>query len=273
MKKHLVVTSLMWLTALALLIPARAEAQSPTVKQLLARVAALEATVAALQAKLACVSVDDSPINGLAGPQFTFEGCNVHVRSGSGSTDDGGALTGLGNLVVGYNEPRSSRGGFDLTGRTGSHNLIVGHSHKYPSFGGFVAGNRNTVSGPESSVSGGGSNTASGHFSSVSGGESNTASGGTSSVSGGMNNTASGGQASSVSGGLSNTASGNFSSVSGGGSDFFMVGGNVASGDLSSVSGGLGNTASGEEASVSGGNNRSATGQFDWAAGTLFETE
>ena len=36
MKKHLVVTSLMWLTALALLIPARAEAQSPTVKQLLA---------------------------------------------------------------------------------------------------------------------------------------------------------------------------------------------------------------------------------------------
>ena len=235
MKKHLVVTSLMWLTALALLIPARAEAQSPTVKQLLARVAALEATVAALQAKLACVSVDDNPINGLAGPQFIFEGCNVHVRSGSGATDDGGTLTGLGNLVIGYNEPRLTRDGPDETGRTGSHNLIVGREHKYSSFGGFVAGMRNTVSGEEASVSGGSFNTASGEFSSVSAGESNAASAQNASVSGGFDNT--------------------------------------ASGDLSSVSGGLGNTASGEEASVSGGNNRSATGQFDWAAGTLFETE
>ena len=191
MKKHLVVTSLMWLTALALLIPARAEAQSPTVKQLLARVAALEATVAALQAKLACVSVDDSPINGLAGPQFTFEGCNVHVRSGSGSTDDGGALTGLGNLVVGYNEPRLPRQGPDETERTGSHNLIVGREHKYPSFGGLVAGRGNTVSGQSSSVSGGSFNTASGDFSSVSGGDSNAASGQSSSVSGGAQNRAS----------------------------------------------------------------------------------
>ena len=203
MKKHLVVTSLMWLTALALLIPARAEAQSPTVKQLLARVAALEATVAALQAKLACVSVDDSPINGLAGPQFIFEGCNVHVRSGSGSTDDGGALTGLGNLVVGYNEPRLPRQGPDETERTGSHNLIVGREHKYPSFGGFVAGMQNTVSGEESTVTGGSFNTASGLWSSVSGGESNAASAENASVSGGRNNVADEGF-STVSGGAGN---------------------------------------------------------------------
>src|SRR3989338_7051172 len=245
MKKHLVVTSLMWLTALALLIPARAEAQSPTVKQLLARVAALEATVAALQAKLACVSVDDSPINGLAGPNFIFEGCNVHVRSGSGSTDDGGALTGLGNLVVGYNEPRLPRQGPDETERTGSHNLIVGREHKYPSFGGLVAGRGNTVSGQSSSVSGGSFNTASGDRSSVSGGDSNAASGQASSVSGGDSNAASG-RASPVSGGFDNEASANVSSVSGGGS-------NTASGQYSSVSGGFNNEASGFVSSVSGG--------------------
>jgi len=209
MKKHLVVTSLMWLTALALLIPARAEAQSPTVKQLLARVAALEATVAALQAKLACVSVDDNPINGLAGPQFIFEGCNVHVRSGSGATDDGGTLTGLGNLVIGYNEPRLTRDGPDETGRTGSHNLIVGREHKYSSFGGFVAGMRNTVSGEEASVSGGSFNTASAQNASVSGGFDNTASGDLSSVSGGLGNTASGEEAS-VSGGNNRSATGQF---------------------------------------------------------------
>ena len=209
MKKHLVVTSLMWLTALALLNPARAEAQSPTVKQLLARVAALEATVAALQAKLACVSVDDNPINGLAGPQFIFEGCNVHVRSGSGATDDGGTLTGLGNLVIGYNEPRLTRDGPDETGRTGSHNLIVGREHKYSSFGGFVAGMRNTVSGEEASVSGGSFNTASGEFSSVSAGKGNAASGLQASVSGGFDNTASGEEAS-VSGGNNRSATGQF---------------------------------------------------------------
>ena len=255
MKKHLVVTSLMWLTALALLIPARAEAQSPTVKQLLARVAALEATVAALQAKLACVSVDDSPINGLAGPQFTFEGCNVHVRSGSGSTDDGGALTGLGNLVVGYNEPRLTRQGPDETERTGSHNLIVGREHKYPSFGGLVAGRGNTVSGQSSSVSGGSFNTASGDFSSVSGGDSNAASGQSSSVSGGFDNEASA-NVSSVSGGGSNTASGQYSSVSGGFN-------NEASGFVSSVSGGRNNVADEEFSTVSGGagNNTTAVNQ------------
>src|SRR5438045_3831947 len=41
-----------------------------------------------------------------------FTGCNVYVQSGSGKTDDnastGGALTGLGNLIVGYNGLRGS---------------------------------------------------------------------------------------------------------------------------------------------------------------------
>lgn len=273
--KVMFVTSLFWLTALALFSPTRALAQGgwkPEVAALQARVAALEVTVAALQAKLACVSVDDNPINGLAGPQFIFEGCNVHVRSGSGFTSDDHPatgdvepLTGLGNLVVGYNEPRIiPRKGDDLTERTGSHNLIVGREHKYPSFGGFVAGRRNIISGDEASVSGGNRNTASGEVSSVSGGVGNTASGSASSVSGGQENTASGAFSSVSGGGLSNTASGNYSSVSGGTA-------NTASGSQSSVSGGFQNTASGSASSVSGGSNRAAPGDVDWAAGTQFE--
>ena len=56
----------------------------------------------------AYVSVDPNPINGLNGPHILFTGANVHIRSGSGFTDDnifnGGSQTGLGNLVVGYDE-------------------------------------------------------------------------------------------------------------------------------------------------------------------------
>lgn len=45
-------------------------------------------------------------INGLNGPHVVFEGANVHVRSGSGATSDGGYATGLGNLIIGYNQAR-----------------------------------------------------------------------------------------------------------------------------------------------------------------------
>ena len=54
------------------------------------------------------VTIDTNPINGVAGPHILITGANVHVRSGSGVTDDnvsgGGTLTGLGNLIIGYNE-------------------------------------------------------------------------------------------------------------------------------------------------------------------------
>jgi len=112
----------------------------------------------------------------------------VHVRSGSGATDDGvtsgGALTGLGNLVVGYNETTYA------APRTGSHNLVVGWEHGYTSAGGFVAGEMNQVRGFASSVSGGFGSVASGHHASVSGGESNLASGRGASVSGGSDRSA-----------------------------------------------------------------------------------
>jgi hypothetical protein len=236
-----------------------------------ARIAALESALAALQVRLALVesnaaldlgpyvSIDTNTINGLLGPHVIFTGANIHVRSGSGYTDDDGTLTGLGNLIVGYNEELST----PVIGRGGAHNIVVGVDHEYSSYGGLVAGDTNIISGSYASVSGGFDNTAGGESSSVSGGFGNTASIIYSSVSGGNDNTASG-YTSSVSGGLGNTADGSYSSVSGGYD-------NDALGSYSSVSGGYGNEADDYYSSVSGGQNRSVSGYYDWAAGSLFE--
>ena len=80
---------------------------------LVARLNADEATIAALKSKTA-------PIN-VSGTDLTFTGVNVHIVSGSGSTSDGTvdsamdsnekavsgkSLTGLGNLIIGYNTPK-----------------------------------------------------------------------------------------------------------------------------------------------------------------------
>ncbi len=226
-------------------------AQNLAQHTLLGRVKALEealeaaqADLAEAQAKLAHVSVEEESINGLNGPHLIIEGCNVHVRSGSGDTEDSAGLTGLGNLIVGYNEQTP----IVTHGRLGSHNLVVGEFHEYPNYGGFVAGIRNAVTGAAASVSGGILNTASNDASSVSGGTTNIASGLTSSVSGGSANEASGTN-SSASGGQLNTAAGTYASVSGG----------------------SGNTANGSQSCVSGGENRTASNENDWVAGSLFE--
>lgn len=133
-------------------------------------------------------------------PTVRFSGVNVQVVNGSGSTD--GAVNGLGNLIVGYNELRGA-GGTNV--RIGSHNLIVGSLNNYSSFGGFVAGIANTVRGQYASVSGGNANTASFTCASVSGGRFNTASGEYASVSGGSDNNATI-YAASVSGGFDRNA-------------------------------------------------------------------
>src|SRR2546430_1871826 len=101
---------------------------TPEIAALQAGVSALQDQVAALQSQMAplqndrvthhdavmdlapYVSVDPHPINGVAGPHVIFTGVNVHIRSGSGATEDD--TTNLGNLIVGYNEPR---GGTDTT--------------------------------------------------------------------------------------------------------------------------------------------------------------
>jgi hypothetical protein len=235
------------------------------------QVATLDTALSAVQAELAGLQGDlDATTSALAAAQATiacmsrvdtdvfFVGCNVHVRSGAGTTE---ALpNGLGNLIIGYNE--ESFPGVPEN-RAGSHNLVVGPGHSYSSVGGFVAGRDNAVSGVNASVGGGTNNTASGAQASVSGGRFNAASGTQASVSGGTTNTASGPSAS-VSGGTGSTASGSAASVSGGAA-------NRASGSAASVSGGQSNEASGNLASVSGGFQRSAVSELDWAAGSLFE--
>jgi hypothetical protein len=96
-------------------------------KGILAKIAALEAQVGALQdevktlqGQLAAVqsnhalllgpfvNVDPNPEIGVIGPNIIFSGANIHIISGSGSTDDhqfsGSSPTGLGNLIIGYDE-------------------------------------------------------------------------------------------------------------------------------------------------------------------------
>ena len=205
----------------------RVVAKSPTVEDLAIRVAALEA-------KLACVTAASSTTD------VFFEGCNVHVQNGLGSTS-GSPTNSFGNLILGYNEGA----GLD---RNGSHNLVIGQGHSYASYGGLVAGSGNTVSGPNASVAGGSLNMATAANASVSGGRSNQAISPGASVSGGTQNIAgvslSVGQDASVSGGFQN----------------------VASGFASSVSGGSGNEASANRASVSGGSGCTLSGSDEWGA-------
>ncbi len=240
----------------------------------------------AVESKLQFVSIVHEPINGLSGPHMIVEGCNLHVRSGSGDSTDGtldsGNLyvdipntnpTGLGNLIVGYNETPQ----YGAPERTGSHNLVVGPGHNFTNVGGVVFGEGNYATGPFTSALGGTSNIVSGMYASVLGGLLNRASARITTVTGGFSNDASG-YLSSV-GGYKNTSSGDYSSVCGGrdntasGAISCISGGayNTASGGLSSVSGGQGNAASGYISTVSGGYGRTAPGDLDWVAGALFQ--
>jgi hypothetical protein len=166
------------------------------VTELEAQVEVLAAALQDAQEILQFVHIETGEMEGLTGPHWIIEGANVHVRSGSGETKDDcwqsdpnfpncENLTGLGNLILGYNE-RFFIGGVPTEVRTGSHNLVVGDLHSYSSVGGLVAGEGNAVTGWHASVIGGTNNDASGIFASVSGGHQNEASGLTGSVSGGQ---------------------------------------------------------------------------------------
>jgi hypothetical protein len=166
------------------------------------QVATLQSALMQATATIACLQMAPS------GVDLIVNGCNLHIRSGGGSTD--AVVNGVGNLIVGYNENFNSS--FD---RTGSHNVIIGSHHSYSSFGGLVAGVENSLSGPGASIVGGAENIASGRLATISGGFQNIASGLGSTVSGGFDHVASG-LGSSVSGGYGNIASGQFATVSGG---------------------------------------------------------
>ena len=218
------------------------------VAALQAQVAALQDQVKTLQNQLATVqsnhalllgpfvSVDPNPEIGVIGPNIIFSGAIIHIVSGSGATDDNANPTGLGNLIIGYDEdPRmvlpNPLGPGD---RGGSHNLVIGRWHRFTrgAIAGFVAGQANLISNVGSSVTGGEENTASGFVASVAGGVLNTASG----------------LFADVSGGGANTASGDEATVLGGGT-------NISSGGAASVAGGAFNTASGSNTVVIGGQN------------------
>jgi hypothetical protein len=169
-------------------------------------------------------------------PEVVITGANLRLVNGLRAT---ATTNGLGNLLVGYNEPREGE-----NVRMGSHNVVVGQGHNFSSFGGLVVGRQNEISGA---------------FAVVSGGFDHTASGASAAVSGGIFNRARGASAT-VSGGFDHTASANATSVCGGQ-------GNTASGPTAAISGGEANTASGLTSAISGGRNHTAHGDFDWVAG------
>src|SRR5262245_9593149 len=120
----------------------------------------LPARVAALEDKLVAVTFNS------ANHELMLTGANLRIVNGLGSTE---TTNGVGNLIVGYNEPR----GFEPDVHTGSQNVVVGPQHNFSSFGGLVVGLQNEISGQYASVSGGARNHASGDSASVSGGAGN----------------------------------------------------------------------------------------------------
>jgi len=181
------------------------------------------------------LSLGADTVNSVTYAKAVFSGINVQVVSGSGTT--GGTINGLGNLIVGYNQQRTSD-----NVRTGSHNIIGGAYNNYSSYGGLIFGAQNLISGVYASVSGGQHNTASGVYASVSGGQYNTASGNHTSVTGGASNEAFGSY-SSILGGANNYTSGIYAVVVGGG-DKDTDNTNKATGMYSVILGGSGNTVS-----------------------------
>jgi hypothetical protein len=176
------------------------------------------------------VSVDPNPQIGVKGPNITFKGANIHIVSGSGATDDVGNYTGLGNLIIGYDEDPAGTNLFNqLTGpqapvvlqtgdRGGCHNLIIGKWNRFltTSYGGIVAGEENTITGEGTMAIGGVRNVARAQTlnvhdasgSAVFGGFANSASGACSTVIGGELNQATV-QESAILGGAQNTINGN----------------------------------------------------------------
>jgi hypothetical protein len=111
----------------------------------------------ALEGKLASVTFN------AATHELLITGANLRLLNGLGSTD---TTNGLGNLIVGYNEPREGEENI----RTGSHNVVVGKQHQFSSFGGLVVGLQNEIRGAFAAVSGGVRNTAAGEHAAISGG-------------------------------------------------------------------------------------------------------
>ena len=170
------------LTLATLAISVKAEGVPQQLADLQAQITVLKAMVATLSSQLAqvrknpvlqlgqFVSVDLKQEEGVMGPNIVFKGANVHIISGSGNTWNNRTSTGLGNLIIGYDEAPS-----DLVAgeRTGCHNLVIGpyNTFETSASGGIVAGASNSISDAGSNVLGGISNFAGGGGTIVGGGQ------------------------------------------------------------------------------------------------------
>lgn len=151
-------------------------------------------------------------------PALVVSGVNLYVTDGSGATDSG---TGVGNLVLGYNETGDgvcsggtddgrNAGGlwFDCTTcesgggtcesvtRTGSHNLVLGTAHAYTGHSSVVAGLAHQSYGDYAGHLGGMDNIVSDRFAVSSGGWNNQVNGEASVVLAGYGHVADAGQVS-----------------------------------------------------------------------------
>lgn len=199
---------------------------------------------------LSIVYLDDGSGNAV-NKTIRLSGANLQVVNGLDETE---TVNGVGNLIVGYNEPYGSQ-----DDRTGSHCVVVGRALSYSSYGGEVLGYRNKIEAEYASALGGWRNEAVGPYALIAGGNFSYVPGEAASVFGGHNNFA-GGPWATVAGGHINTASGSESTITGG----WL---NVATGTFSSVSGGKSNNAAGYGATIAGGERNTATGDFSAVSG------
>ena len=223
-------------------------------------VAAAEDAVASVEADVASLEADVVPDLGdylsvdVFADEVVFSGANVLIQSGSGYTcdnttddyggDGSGSLTGLGNLIVGYNE-----GSYAAEDRAGSHNLVLGTYHQYTAYSSLVTGENNDVHAPYAATIGGTSNRIYADNSVISGGYSNYT--GSDATYGGAFGSYYGevaGYMSSLHGGNTNRVEGFASTVTGGRNNYV-----TADGSSASISGGFENTVGGGHGSISGG--------------------
>lgn len=133
----------------------------------------LSARIAAIEAKTNDMSIVNLTYKGVNYKTVRFSHVNVQIVNGSGATnrESNGLIvgTGLGNLIVGYNEEADSPN-LNPSNRTGYHNLIVGSSNNYTSFGSVVFGRFNKVNSMFGTVTGGMDNKVTTPYSSISGG-------------------------------------------------------------------------------------------------------
>lgn len=206
--------------------------------------------LAALETKTA--SMEAQTVNGQA--SVVFSDVNVHIRSGSGSTT--GAVNGRGNLVVGYDEARTSG-----SAKTGSHNLVLGTSNNYTSFGGIVGGSSNAITNNYASVISGANNTASGSRSVIVTGDFNEATGTYSSIVTGSSNDATGTGSVAISGSQN---------ISSGGDSVVVTGSsNEATSTTSVIVNGFDNLSDGFRSTVGGGTTEIESRSYGFTADGL----